>query len=163
MTGSGRKHTLACFLAISALDIALKTYQTPDAVLAEIEAILAGPTVPHESPLDRVVSVISYGRHCPWVGIYLTTTTNGTHPLVSAGGEVHPGQIVAATAQSKVLVSIKLGSHEFGILGVETDRQHGFGMEDRVLLERVATMLARFLGGRGKYLVRKARAAGRMS
>ncbi len=52
---------------------------------------------------------------------------------------------------------MKLASRELGVLSVESDRENGFGAEDRVLLEAVADTLARFLTGRGKYLVRKAR------
>jgi len=57
------------------------------------------------------------------------------------------------------LISIKLASQEFGVLAVESDRENGFGPEDRVLLETVAHALARFLSGNGKYLTRKARQA----
>jgi len=59
--------------------------------------------------------------------------------------------------RSKILVSIKLASRELGVLAVESDRENTFGAEDRVLLEGVADVLARFLAGKGKYLVRKAR------
>jgi hypothetical protein len=56
-------------------------------------------------------------------------------------------------------VSMKLAGRELGVLDVESDRENAFGPEDRVLLEDVATTLARFLTGRGKYVVRKARGA----
>lgn len=59
-----------------------------------------------------------------------------------------------------MLISMKLASRELGLLSVESDREDGFGAEDRVLLEAVAEVLARFLTGRGKYLARKARLAG---
>ena len=52
---------------------------------------------------------------------------------------------------------MKLASRELGVLSVESDRENAFGMEDRVLLEGVADVLARFLVNRGKYLARKAR------
>ena len=52
---------------------------------------------------------------------------------------------------------MKLASRELGVLSVESDRENGFGAEDRVLLEAVADVLARFLTGRGKYLARRAR------
>jgi hypothetical protein len=43
------------------------------------------------------------------------------------------------------------------VLSVESDHENAFGAEDQVLLEAVADALARFLAGRGKYLVRRAR------
>jgi hypothetical protein len=51
---------------------------------------------------------------------------------------------------------MKIAGREVGFLSVESNRENSFGSEDRVLLERVAELLARFLTGRGKYLVRKA-------
>jgi hypothetical protein len=52
---------------------------------------------------------------------------------------------------------MKLAGRELGVLDVESDRENAFGSDDRVLLETVATRLARYLAGPGKYLVRKAR------
>ena len=51
---------------------------------------------------------------------------------------------------------MKLSGREYGILGVESERKN-FRPEDRVFLERVAHLGARFLAGPGRYLVRKAR------
>jgi hypothetical protein len=52
---------------------------------------------------------------------------------------------------------MRVGGRELGFLNVESDRESAFGSEDRVLLDRVAGLLARFLAGpRGKYLVLKA-------
>jgi hypothetical protein len=53
-------------------------------------------------------------------------------------------------------VSIRIAGRELVSVGVESDREHSFGSDDRVLLERVAGMLARFLTSKGKYLVRRA-------
>ena len=54
---------------------------------------------------------------------------------------------------------MRLASRELGVLSVESDRENAFGAEDRVFLEAVANLLARFLVGNGKYLVRRARVA----
>ncbi|MCU1299863.1 MAG: hypothetical protein JWQ87_147, partial [Candidatus Sulfotelmatobacter sp.] len=43
-----------------------------------------------------------------------------------------------------------------GFLNVESNRENAFGGDERVLLERVAGLLAKFLVGPGKYLIRKA-------
>jgi hypothetical protein len=55
---------------------------------------------------------------------------------------------------------MKIAGRDLGYLSVESDRESAFGGEERVLLERVAGRLARFLSGPGKYLVRKANKAG---
>jgi putative methionine-R-sulfoxide reductase with GAF domain len=54
---------------------------------------------------------------------------------------------------------LKLAGRELGVLDVESDRENAFGSKDRVLLENVAQLLARFLAGPGKYIARKARTA----
>jgi len=69
---------------------------------------------------------------------------------------LHPAQVAAAGTRKKIIVSMKIAGRELGFLNVESDRENSFGSEDRVLLERVADLLARFLTGPGKYLVRKA-------
>ena len=51
---------------------------------------------------------------------------------------------------------MKIAGREVGTLNVESSREDSFSSEDRVLLDRVAGLLARFLTGAGKYLVRKA-------
>lgn len=127
-------------------------------MLTEIKVTLANhqPAF-HQSPLDRVIESLSRGRHYPWVGIYLTTQDHGPQQVLGESGQVHPAQISVSSTHSKVLVSIRLAGHEFGVLGVETDQERRFGIQDRVLLENVATLLARYLTGPGKYLVRRAR------
>jgi hypothetical protein len=61
--------------------------------------------------------------------------------------------------KSEIVVPIKIASRTLGVIDVESDQANAFGSEDRVLLERVAQLLARFLTSKGKYLVRKAREA----
>jgi putative methionine-R-sulfoxide reductase with GAF domain len=138
-------------------DLTLKIYRDSTELLAEIECVLAAsrPSF-HRSPLQDVIESLCHGRHATWVGIYLAAGTT-SQQLLGAGGGPHPGQMARPETKSKILVSMKLAGHEFGVLDVESDRENAFGPEDRVLLEKVANLLARFLAGPGRYLARKAR------
>ena len=133
----------------------MRSIRPSQAVLAEIERLLAGnrPSF-HRSPLEDVAEALSSGRGYSWVGIYLTISKNSSAALID--DSEHIGKIASANAQRKILVSIKIAGRELGFLSVESDRANAFGSEDRVLLERVAGLLARFLSGKGKYLVRRA-------
>jgi hypothetical protein len=135
----------------------LKTYRSARELLAEVERILATnqPSF-HHSPLDDVIELLRRGRNYTWIGIYLVVGEN-TQQLLGAGGNADPGQVALPGTRSKVLVSLKLAGRELGVLAVESDRENAFGAVDRVLLENVAGVLARFLAGSGKYIVRKAR------
>ncbi len=136
----------------------LKAYRDSAALLARIEHVLAAsrPTF-HLSPLQEVIDILSHGRHYTWVGIYVTVGAPGPQ-LLGAGGEPHPGQMARPETKSKILVSMKLAGRELGVLDVESDRENAFGPQDRALLENVASRLARFLVGPGRYIARKARA-----
>jgi hypothetical protein len=135
----------------------LKVYRPTRQLLADVECLLAAsqPSA-HHSPLDDVVDLLGRGRHYAWAGIFLAVEENTPQESVSAGG-VAPGEVALPETRSKILISMKLASRELGLLSVESDREEGLGAEDRVLLEAVADVLARFLTGRGKYLARKAR------
>lgn len=136
----------------------MKTYRSPRELLAEIECILAAnePSFRH-SPLQDVVELLCQGRHYTWMGIYLAVGKNAPQQLLDGGRDSHPGRMEMPETRTKILVSMKLGGREAGVLDVENDRGNAFGAEDRVLLENVAARLARFLAGPGKYLARKAR------
>lgn len=136
----------------------MKTYLAPRPLLAEIEHVLASnkPSFQH-SPLEDVIELLCRGRHYTWAGIYLAVDDSGSQQLLGAAAGVEPAQVELPETRSKILVSIKLASHEVGVLAVESDRENAFGPEDRVLLETVSDALARFLAGKGKYLVRRAR------
>ena len=139
------------------LELELKLYRDTAELLAEIERALAGsrPSFRH-SPLQDVIELLCRAHHCTWIGIYLAAGTT-SQQLLGVGGEPHPGQMAAPETKSKILVAMKLAGHEFGILDVESDRENAFGPKDRVLLEKVANLLARFLAGPGRYLARGAR------
>jgi GAF domain-containing protein len=134
----------------------LKIYRSPRELLAEVEKTLATnkPSFQH-SPLNDVIETLCLGRHYGWMGIYLAVDQQ-TQQLLGSGGESGLATALPET-RSKILVSMKLAGREVGVLAVESDREPAFGSDDRVLLEKVATTLARFLAGPGKYLVRKAR------
>jgi putative methionine-R-sulfoxide reductase with GAF domain len=133
----------------------VKPYRPASHILADIQRVLTDnrPSF-HHSPLETVADLLSEGRHYGWVGIYLTLDQKSGSTLIE--NAVHPGQIAVLGTRKKILVAMKLSGRELGFLNVESDRENAFGSEDRVLLERVAGMLARFLSGPGKYLVRKA-------
>jgi len=61
--------------------------------------------------------------------------------------------------KSEIATPIKIAGRVIGVLDAESERVNGFSGEDRVLLKAVSGKLARFLTGRGKYLVRKLREA----
>jgi hypothetical protein len=135
----------------------LKVYRPTRQLLADVECLLAASQPsPHHSPLEDVIDLLCRGRHYAWVGIFLAVEQTASQQSLGAGGDP-PAEVALPETRSKILISMKLASREIGVLSVESDRENGLGSEDRVLLERVADVLARFLIGPGKYLARKAR------
>jgi GAF domain-containing protein len=141
-----------------------------------------------ESPLVQVARLLQKGRQYFAVTIFLDAggrllraASAGPAPRCAAMrlGEGNVGQAaktgapkvvpdvshdpqyvaVFAETRSELVMPIKIGAHVSGVIDVESDRTNAFAYEDRVLLEKVATVLARFLAGPGNYLVMKARQA----
>ena len=135
----------------------MKVYRPTRRLLADVERLLAAsqPSA-HHAPLEEVIDLLCRGRHYAWVGIFLAVGENTPQRSLGAGGDA-PCEVALPETRSKILISMKLASRELGVLSAESDRENAFGAEDRVLLEDVADVLARFLVGRGKYLARKAR------
>ena len=135
----------------------VKLYRSTQSVLADVERALATnrPSF-HGSPLEVVAGLLCEGRHYSWAGIYLTLDSKSSPALLQDASDLHPAQLAAPGTRKKILVAMKVAGREVGFLNAESDRENSFGSEDRVLLERVAGLLARFLTGPGKYLVRKA-------
>ena len=133
----------------------MKPFRPTRDLLADVEQTLAKsrPSF-HESPLEKVAGLLAEGRHYGWVGIFLTLENHSAAPLVP--NAPHPTQLEAPGTRKKVIVSMKIAGREIGFLNVESNRENAFGAEERVLLERVGGLLAKFLTGPGKYLVRKA-------
>jgi hypothetical protein len=135
----------------------LKVYRSTRQLLADVECLLAAsqPSA-HHSPLEDVIDLLCRGRRYAWVGIFLTVGENKSQQPIGAGSDA-PDQVALPETRSKILISIKLASRELGVLSAESVRENGLGAQDRVLLEGVADVLARFLTGHGRYLARKAR------
>jgi GAF domain len=135
----------------------LKTYRSARELLAQIEQLLVANKPSFGcSPLDRVIEMLIKGRHYSWMGIYLTVGEKSQH-LLGSSGDAALNVTAMPQSRAKMLVSIRLASREIGVIAAESDREFPFGSEDRVLLDRLANVLARFLAGSGKYLVREAR------
>lgn len=132
----------------------MKPYRPAAMILTDIQFRLDNnaPSF-HRSPLEDVAALLSEGRRYSWVGIYLTLDKHQSSAL--AENAPHPGQMAVAGTRKKILVTIKIAGRELGFLNVESDRENAFGPEDRVLLEKTANLLARFLAGPGRYLVRR--------
>ena len=133
----------------------MKRFRSTRDLLADVQQVLAEnrPSF-HDSPLEKVAGLLAEGRHYGWVGIYLTLEKHPATPLLP--NAAHPARFEASGTRKKVIVTMKIAGREIGFLNVESNRENAFGADERVLLERVAGLLARFLTGRGKYLVRKA-------
>jgi putative methionine-R-sulfoxide reductase with GAF domain len=135
----------------------LRTYRSTHNLLADVKKVLADnrPSF-HRSPLEEIAGLLCEGRHYSWVGIYLTLDEKSSSALLEEA-LIKPNQVAVHGTRKKIVVAMRVGGRELGFLNVESDRESAFGSEDRVLLDRVAGLLARFLAGpRGKYLVLKA-------
>lgn len=133
----------------------MKPFRSTRDLLADIEhALTENRPSFHESPLEAVAGLLAEGRHYGWVGIYLTLEKQAATPLLP--NATHPAQFEASGTRKKVIATMKIAGREIGFLNVESNRENAFAADERVLLERVAGLLAKFLTGRGKYLVRKA-------
>ena len=133
----------------------MRPYRSTRSILADVEGLLdANRPAFNHSPLEDVAELLSEGRHYSWVGIYLTVDEKSAPALLE--NAVHPAQFAVPGGRKKIIVAMKIAGREIGFLNVESDRDHAFGSEERVLIEQVAGRLARFLAGPGKYLVRKA-------
>lgn len=129
-------------------------YRPPRELLAELDEILARKYSPtDDSPLDQAVELLHEGRHYYWTRIYLVTGARAD--LQASRGPQSPGSEI----KSKVVQPIKIVGRVLGEIVVESDRDNAFSPKERVLLKEVGKRLARFLTGRGKYLVRKAKEA----
>jgi putative methionine-R-sulfoxide reductase with GAF domain len=135
----------------------LRTYGSTRNLLADVKKVLADnrPSF-HRSPLEEIAELLCEGRHYSWVGIYLTLDEKSSSALLEEA-LIKPNQVAVHGTRKKIVVAMRVGGRELGFLNVESDRESAFGSEDRVLLDRVAGLLARFLAGpRGKYLVLRA-------
>jgi len=141
-----------------------------------------------ESPLAQVARLLQKGRQYFAVTMFLDAggrllriASAGPAPRCAAMrlGEGNVGQAaktgapkvvpdvsrdpqyvaVFAETRSELVMPIKIGAHVSGVIDVESDRLNAFSFQDRVLLHKIATLLARFLAGPGKYLMKARQAA----
>jgi putative methionine-R-sulfoxide reductase with GAF domain len=141
-----------------------------------------------KSPLEQVAGLLQRARHYLAVTIYLEAggrllrrASAGASPgcdsmrlgegNVGRAAQTGVAKVVPDVSRdpqyvkclqetrSELVTPIKIGAHVIGVIDVESERLNAFAFEDRVLLRELATVLARYLSGRGRYLVMKAREA----
>jgi len=137
----------------------LKTYTSPRNVVAEIKRLIASdkPSPRPPSALVRILKLLCESRNYARAGVFLTI--NGREVPRAFGG----AQVAAGETRQEFSVPIRIASHTLGSLRVQPAPGHGFSPEERVLLHEVAEILALYLSGKGKHLVRKTREALRES
>jgi hypothetical protein len=137
----------------------LKTYRLPRNVVAQINRLIATekPSPRPPSALVRILKVLCESRNYERAGIFLVVAGREV-PRAFSGPQAVAGQPGPPPA-SELSVPIRIASHTLGSLRVQLAPGREFSPEERVLLHEVAEILARYLSGKGKYLVRKAREA----
>ncbi len=131
-----------------------KPYRSPREVVGEVERVLAARYEPQgPSPLDEVVTLLQEGRHYRWSAIYLNVNGRTVR-------EASAGTATERAGGAEFSVPIRMATRSLGRVDAGADHAGEFSGEDKVLLKEVAGLLARFLTGKGKYLVRRAREAG---
>jgi GAF domain-containing protein len=163
-----------------------KRYYSVKELLQSCEELLATFSPADASPLGELLKLVYDHRRYFWIGIYFVLggkvvrqAMQGPVPPcrvfefgkgnVGTTGQsgltkVIPDVTADATysmcfleVKSEIVVPIRIGGRTLGVIDVESDRASNFGSADRILLEGVAAMLARFMTTRGKVLVRHAR------
>jgi len=137
----------------------LKTYGLPRNVVAEIKGLIASdkPSPHPPSALVRVLKLLCERRNYARAGLFLVI--NGREVPRAFGG----AQVPAGQSLPEFSVPIKIASHTLGSLRVQLAAGRSFSPEERVLLHEAADVLALYLSGKGRYLVRKTREALRES
>lgn len=138
----------------------MKTYRSPREVLAEISALTAESRPSPNSPslLVKTAKLLQNSRHYYRVGIYLVVNDRVVRQAVCGPELPKPGK---ATDRAEFAAPIKIGTQLLGYVRAESEDAAGTGLafEDRVLVKEVAQLLARYLHGNGRHLMRKAREA----
>ncbi|MGH9577735.1 MAG: hypothetical protein ACRD3R_09885, partial [Terriglobales bacterium] len=129
----------------------MKRYRTPREVLAEVEKLAAARpsmTAPL-AVLDQTAELLHRARNYSWVGISLHAGEQSFRQ-VCRGSEPDPG---LPQARSKFMAPIRIVGRELGVIELESEREYAFGRQERVLLERVASRLGRYIVTRGKHVL----------
>jgi GAF domain-containing protein len=165
-----------------------RRYRSPHDLISSLNSLLAyKPGVHSDQVLEDVVEQLYEGRGYFWIGIYLAAGdevirqcfrgpvppchsfalgvgnvgTTGQKGIVKVIPDVSADPTYSMCfieTKSEIVLPIKIGSRILGVIDVESDRLDAFGSQERVLLEQVAELLARYLTtDQGKLLLRKAR------
>lgn len=129
-----------------------KVFRSPREVVGEVQRVLAAKYSPQaRPPLESVVNLLREERHYSWAAIYLKIGESSVREAASGPAE--------APTASHAEAIIRMAARELGRIELRSDHADAFTGEDKVLLKELAVILARYLTGNGKYLVRKAREA----
>ncbi len=133
----------------------MKTYRSPRNVVTEVKRLIATdkPSPRPPSALAHILKLLCDSRKYERAGIFLVV--NGREVPRAFSGP----QAVASQPGPELSVPIKIAGRTLGSLRVQLAPGHGWSAEERVLLHEVAEILAVYLTGKGRYLVRKAREA----
>jgi hypothetical protein len=133
----------------------LKTYRLPRKVVAEINQLIAAdkPSPRPPSALVLILKLLCDSRNYERAGIFLLV--NGREVPRAFSGT----QTAAPQPGPDLSVPLRIAGRTLGSLWVQLAPGHGFSPEERVLLHEVAQILAVYLTGKGRYLVRKSREA----
>lgn len=128
----------------------MKTYRKTSELLAEVEAVFAakrtrdgGGRDPH--PLEHVLLILLPGRQ--YSRLELAIDVDEAHCVEYSLGS-------SDDAHSICQVPLRTGAKHMGELRAFSDRENTFSSEDHILLKNVARLIAQFLSGPGKHIVR---------
>lgn len=164
-----------------------KHYRSARDLLRLVKQLLSSPSADSAGVLEQVVEELYEGRRYFWIGIYLAAgdkvirqVFRGPVPPchsfalgignVGTAGKTGIIKVIPDVSadptysmcfletKSEIVLPIKIGFRILGVIDVESDRVDAFSSQERVLLEQVAGLLARYLTtDQGKRLSRKAR------
>lgn len=165
-----------------------KLYRSAHHLITSLRELLApNPASKGGDVLNEVVEQLYEGRGYFWIGIYLaagdkvirqcfrgpvppchsfalgvgnvgTTGQKGVTKVIPDVSLDSTYSMCFLETKSEIVLPIKIASRILGVIDVESDRPNAFSRQERVLLEQVAQMLARYLTtDQGKRLLRKAR------
>lgn len=167
-------------------DSVLRRYYSPSQLLQFCEEILHNfSPAADESPLDDLLALLAEQREYFWIGIYFVigdkvvreamhgptpsrdvfqlgkgdvgvAAQDGLSKVIPDVCAEHTYSGFFREVKSQILLPIRIGSRTLAVLNAQSERLNGFGHADRVLLQSIAELLARFLTAKGKLLVRHA-------
>jgi GAF domain-containing protein len=151
------------------------------------ELLVPNPKIKADNVLEEVVEQLYDSRGYFCIGIYLSagdkvvrqcfrgamppsdsfalcvgkagsSGQTGTVKVIADGSNDPTHSMCFPQTRSELVQPIKIGRRILGVIGVGSEKLSGFGSQERVLLEQVAELLARYLTrDQGKLLLRKIR------